>query len=352
MLLSVVTALAAVALDAAERRVRVPRSLRMVFTVALAVSVLAGAVAIVDRYGGPVSIARDTWAAFEAPPPIVAGDLNQRLFSFSGNGRVDVWRAALDFSGEHRVLGGGAGTFERAYQRRQEPTVKVRDAHGLYIETLAELGPAGLALLVAALSVPLWAGVGARNTRVVPGALGGYVAFLVHAGVDWDWELAGVTLTALLVGCGLLVADRDETVRHVPQRARAAGLAIVVLLTVAALGGLLGNNALATARTATTDRDYARAVDQADRARALMPWSPWPWIVRGDALATAGARNEAATSFRRAIETDPGEWRAWAELALVTDGRESARALARARALYPTNRELREIERRRAAAER
>ncbi|HYT50946.1 MAG TPA: hypothetical protein VEL10_01935 [Gaiellaceae bacterium] len=40
---------------------------------------------------------------------------------------------------------------------------KVRDAHSLYVETLAELGPIGLALLSAALVVPLVAAVRARR---------------------------------------------------------------------------------------------------------------------------------------------------------------------------------------------
>ena len=63
------------------------------------------------------------------------------------------------------------------------------DAHSLYLETLAELGLVGLALLVLALAPPLVAGF----RGVEAAATGGYVAFLIHAGLDWDWELPAVT---------------------------------------------------------------------------------------------------------------------------------------------------------------
>ena len=42
-------------------------------------------------------------------------------------------------------------------------------------------------------------------TRGVAGvAAGGFAAYLVHTGLDWDWEMPAVTLTGLLCGVGLL----------------------------------------------------------------------------------------------------------------------------------------------------
>ena len=96
------------------------------------------------------------------------------------------------------------GTFELAWLERQPIPQPVLDAHSLYLETLAELGLVGLALLVLALAPPLAAGF----RGVDPAATGGYVAFLIHAGLDWDWELPAVTIAGLACAAALLVRER------------------------------------------------------------------------------------------------------------------------------------------------
>ena len=107
------------------------------------------------------------------------------------------------------------------------------DAHSLYVETLAELGPLGLVLLGVTLAVPIIAAVGARNDPLVAGAAAAYVAFLVHAGLDWDWEMPAVTLVGLLCGIGVLVSmRRDANQVRVGARAR-GGLAVIVLVIAA-----------------------------------------------------------------------------------------------------------------------
>jgi hypothetical protein len=342
----VIVALAAVGavlpllLELAERRFAVPRGMRLAIGGALAVSVVLALSSLVVREGGPVTMARNAWHAFSAPPPEFEGDLDKRLFSFSGNGRVALWRVARDLYVDNPVTGSGAGTFERFWQARDDVSFKVRDAHSLYVETLAELGPFGLTLLVATLLVPLGAGLTVRRAAMLPAVLAAYAAFLVHTGVDWDWELSGVTLTALLVGCVGIVAARKGAVRTLGSSARIAGCAAVV---VASLGGtvvFLGNGALDRAQEAVLARRFGTAVDEADRARRLMPWSPWPLIARGDAQLAAGDATAAAGSYRRAIAVDAGEWRAWFGLALATEGRARATALAHARRLYPGNDEV------------
>jgi len=53
------------------------------------------------------------------------------------------------------LLGEGAGGFERRWMQERGAPNNARDAHNLYLETLAELGPIGLALLLVALIAPL-----------------------------------------------------------------------------------------------------------------------------------------------------------------------------------------------------
>jgi hypothetical protein len=67
-----------------------------------------------------------------------------------------------------------------------------------------------------------------------------YLAFLVHAGIDWDWEPA-VTLAALGCAAALLVVQRGETTLvQVSGRWRAvtavsAAVAAIVLVTAGQL---------------------------------------------------------------------------------------------------------------------
>src|SRR5205823_474327 len=72
-------------------------------------------------------------------------------------------------------------------------------------------------------------------------AAGAYVAFLVHAGIDWDWEVTAVTLAGLLCGVALLIAARrDETILRLGRPRHAlVGPAVAVALFSAV--GLLGN---------------------------------------------------------------------------------------------------------------
>jgi hypothetical protein len=156
--------------------------------------------------------------------------------------RVSYWHVAWhDEYLAHPVLGTGAGTFAIYWARSGQEIVHAGalDAHSLYLETLAELGPIGLALLAVMLFAPLAAAVGRRTSPYVPAAAGAYVAFLVHAGVDWDWEMPAVVVAALACAAALLVAD-GAAARPMPRALR-----IVVLVLALALGGC----AIAGART-------------------------------------------------------------------------------------------------------
>ena len=146
--------------------------------------------------------------------------------------RVEYWTVALSQWQENMSLGSGAGTFALFWLQEGSPSA-VLDAHSLYVETLAELGPLGLVLLGVTLAVPIVAAVGARNDPLVAGAAAAYVAFLVHAGLDWDWEMPAVTLVGLLCGIGVLVSTRrDDNQIKVGARAR-GGLAVIVLVIAA-----------------------------------------------------------------------------------------------------------------------
>ena len=137
------------------------------------------------------------------------------------------------------MAGGGAGTFGRFWlDQRPGSVAGALDAHNLYLETLAELGPLGLLLLLAFLAVPIaCARAAARATPIGAAAAAAYMGFLVHALVDWDWEMPAVTAAAVAIGGSLLVIARREAV-PLPQRLRFAVAALAVGLAVLALLGL------------------------------------------------------------------------------------------------------------------
>jgi hypothetical protein len=303
----------------------------------IAIAVVAGGLV---RGGGPVHVAKRAYRSFIAPPPTNTVNLNSRLLNLSGNGRSELWHYAWKTYKAHPLLGTGAGTFERAWQRNPTASFKVRDAHSLYLETLEELGPIGLGLLVSVLAVPLVAGVRMRRTALVPAVVGSYVAFVAHAGADWDWELAGVTLTPLVIGCISIVAARKEVATPLGSRTRVLAVAAAVVLAAGAAGGLLGNLPLSRSTDDTAAGRYQSALTEAVRARRWQPWSPDPWIAQGEAELGLGDRVAALASFRTAIAKDDREWRSWLDLALASRGAARRRALAHARRLYPQSAEI------------
>lgn len=329
-----------------EGKVRVGRRTRWALTLAISLLMVGGLAVGVARGGGPTSIANRTYHAFADPvPPREQSNLTNRLASLNGNGRARMWSVAIgSLHGQGWAIGNGAGSFERIWDHSNRADEVVRDAHGLYVETLSELGVVGLVLLVLGLSVPLVVGFRCRVAAFVPALMGGYLAFLAHLAVDWDWELSGVALTGLFVGCLLLIAHRRREQRALPATLRASGVLVGLAVTGLAFVGLTGNTALAKAQAANDHHRYAEAVTAATRARRWMPWSPVPLQALGTARLGQGDTSGAKASFRAAIALDPNNWQSWLDLAASVHGKVRARAVARARALYPRSPEIVEFE--------
>src|SRR5207247_1294004 len=94
VLLALGNAAVSAAFAVAAQRIEIGPLPRRVFAVAVGVVLAMTAAAAFSRYGDPLTLARRGYTSFKAPPPRIAGDLNRRLLSFSGNGRADVWRLA------------------------------------------------------------------------------------------------------------------------------------------------------------------------------------------------------------------------------------------------------------------
>jgi hypothetical protein len=125
-----------------------------------------------------------------------------RLTSVETN-RYAYWRVALQTFADNPLKGVGTAGYRVEWLQRRHFAETVRDAHSLYLETLAELGIVGFA----ALGV-LFGGVAARirPQHAVAGAA--LAAWAVHAGVDWDWEMPALSLVAVLLAGSVLAQER------------------------------------------------------------------------------------------------------------------------------------------------
>jgi hypothetical protein len=120
--------------------------------------------------------------------------------------RYAYWRVAFHAFKDEPLRGVGAGSWS-VYWLKYRPILGAsQDAHSLPLQTLAELGVVGLALLAVFLA---GIGLAARDAyRAAPtlaaGPLAGFVVYAAHAPLDWDWQMPAVTLVALLLAGALL----------------------------------------------------------------------------------------------------------------------------------------------------
>jgi O-antigen ligase len=341
--LVLVAAAAAIALHVVERRVHFsPRAGRLLVG-GVAVAALLVAVGALVVAGGPVAVAERSSDAFGRSPAPGDGDLQRRLLSASGNGRADYWRVARTMVGDEPLLGTGAGSFEAHWFRERSVAFHARDAHNLYLETLAELGPVGLLLLLGTLALPLLALPAARRFAYAPAAVGAFAAYLVHAGVDWDWEMPAVTVAAIFCAAVLLARGRPDEPPWLRGRRRGIALALLAPLAAVALVAHVGNRAAAASIAATEAGDPARGVAEAKRAAAWAPWSEEAWQLRGEAELELGDAASARRSLARALDRNPESWSAWFDLAVASRGAERELALDRATALNPRSPEVDQV---------
>jgi O-antigen ligase/polysaccharide polymerase Wzy-like membrane protein len=344
VVLAVVAAAAPVVLHLVERRLRLPPRAGTILVASVVVAAAVVAAGVLIAAGGPLAVIERGADAFTEPLPAGEGDLQRRLLSVSGNGRGDYWHVALEMARDEPLLGAGAGSFEAHWLRDRPVSFYARDAHNLYLESLAELGPLGLALLLATLALPLAALPQARGLACGPAAAGAFVAYLLHAAVDWDWEMPAVTLLALFCGAALLASRRPAERSRLAGRRRFLALALTAPVLAVALVAHVGNRATAASIAAIERGEPDRALAHARRAIDWAPWSDEPWQLRGEAELLLEDDAAARRSLARALELNAESWSTWLDLAVASHGAQRARALAEVKRLNPLSSEADELQ--------
>jgi O-antigen ligase len=271
---------------------------------------------------------------------VQTGDLRARLGDPGNNRRIDQWKVAMKGYREDRFRGLGAGTYEHQWNLRRPATFAILDAHSLYAEVLSELGLMGLVLLVAALALILVAlarGIWrARDRYVYAALLAAMLAWLVRAGLDWDWEMPAVTIWLFCAGGAALAMSsrsRRRPLRPGPLPRLLLALAcLAVALVPAAVA--VSQHRIEEAEAALERGDCAKARSEAQSAVDLIDFRPEPRQVLAYCAARGGDLAKALSEAREAVRLDPDDWHYRYDVALVLtasgrDGTAEARTVAR-----------------------
>ena len=262
-----------------------------------------------------------------------------RLFEPGNNGRLDQWEVALDSFSREPVHGTGAGTYGLEWSREREIQFKVEDAHSLYLEMLAELGIVGLLAVVLAVALILGAfAVRLRQTRnhAYAALLAAGLAWALHAGIDWDWEMPAVTVWLFAAG-GLALAGNRQRIGSPTRRVRVFVGAGLCALAVSPVLMALSQAHLNTAVDRLRDRNCLGAIDSALASVEAVGVRPQPFEVLGYCDSALGRHELAIRAMEGAVNRDPQNWELHYGLALVRGaaGVDPRRAALAARRLNP-----------------
>jgi hypothetical protein len=270
------------------------------------------------------------------------GDVRERIFDPSNNGRLAHWDVALDRFTESKLHGEGAGTYQVSWAQHRPaslPDLYVRDGHSLYIEVLGELGIVGLLLLLVVLGTIFFRlGAGLRGpNRTLYGALfAATLTLAIHAGVDWDWEVPVVMVWLFALGGAALAAPSRRLIPShplsVPVRALAGvGLALLVLVPAHVA---VSQKKIEDSFAAYGQGDCRQAIDLARSASDVLGTRPEPHEVVGYCYLLRGRGRRAVEEMQKAVSRDPDNWEYHYDLALARaasgiDPRPAARAALR-----------------------
>lgn len=359
LVITIVVLVATAAIDALftflTRRRRRPAALQIsrrrarAITTALLATVVVAIVALAAS--GTV---HSLWEQFKRPSAPTGHSEYVRLLSISGSHRYQYWQAAVSAFRSHPVKGIGPGTFEFYWAQHNTLAEFVRNAHSLWIETLAEAGVVGFVLI---LTFFVWVlGAGAVRALRVPApdrtdlrleratAVAGVAAFCAAAAFDWVWQIGVIPLVAMLLAAVAVGGDGatgSGRLWRPTARARIAlGLAALPALWAIAVP-LATTVAVRSSQSAASQGNFRAALDHAASAQQLEPGAASPRLQRALVLEQLRNVSGASQAIAAALAREPTNWRIWLVASrIATEADQPATALSdyrRARALNPTS---------------
>jgi O-antigen ligase len=337
--------------------------------IVLALIVLAAALAHSHRgFTGSISHAFHTVTDPNAKPP---KNTPSRLTAVASV-RARYWKEALQIFSAHPAAGTGAATYQIARMRYRDETLEVRHAHGFVVQTLADLGLAGLAVALALLLTwmaaagrathpfnrswsswrtwrtlrsgprPAWRAVRAPYTAERVGMLNMLclvAVFGVHSFADWTWYVpfdacAALMCAGWLAGRGPLraaepsrsaqgaIAPRSAR-RPLPSALRGLGQARLPAAAAVLVAALLAAWSQWQPQRAEEARTHAltllannrpAASDAAQTAVSRDPLSAEALITLAYVQSTSGHSALARATLQRAVRLQPSNPQTWLAL--------------------------------------
>jgi O-antigen ligase/polysaccharide polymerase Wzy-like membrane protein len=281
-----------------------------------------------------------------------------------GSARARYWNEALEVFKAHPLLGSGAEGYATARLRYRTAPLKVQQAHGFVVQTLADLGLVGLLVVLALLGTWLvaagrathpfdrrwrawrWRALDASDplSLYTPERIGLLtmlclvVTFGIHSFVDWTWYVPGLACIALL--CAGWLAGRGPLAEGAPEAAGVGGragatatwrvpgrpsldprsatvaLAIVIAALLAAWSEWQPQRSVDASNHAFAliKRDPAGALAAAQTAVSRDPLSAEALVTLAAVQQGAGQRAAAQATYERAVHLQPSNWQTWEAL--------------------------------------
>jgi hypothetical protein len=321
-----------------------PRQAWMLLAGAVTVAVVVAVVA-----GAPSRLSH-AWRDFKRPPPAaLSQNAIARFGVTSGNHRYSYWKVAIDSLHGHVLQGSGPGTYQLLWLPRAPFYNYVRNAHSLYIETLAEVGAVGLALLLG--SFVLMIGTAVRRARhgspalrmQTAGVAAASVAFAVSAAFDWIWQVPVVPVAMLLLAACVLAPLKPAPIaagQRGTARAFRAVMVVAGLASLLAIGvSMATTQAVRQSQAAASAGNTSAALADAQRAVRLEPGAESPRLQEALVLELRGDLPDAVTAVRQATANESTNWQPWLVLSRLDAETghplEALAAYRQARALNP-----------------
>lgn len=313
------------------------------------IAVLAGGALAVGRQGGPGAwLEAQIDVITEAEKSEAVGSAEERLLSFQSE-RYQEYAVSLGAFAEKPLQGTGSGTWIVSWFRDRPYDVYVTDGHSLLFETMAELGLVGTLLLLSFAGVFVVRSIrdlrflkAGRERGVFAAFFAACAAFLMHAMIDWDWEMPAVALPFFMFSGALLrygAISRERTAGSGEEEGEVDGVAgekgaageragikrwlswrlpvavACVLAIMAVTFPLLSQLRLQDASQLARKGDVAGQEREARKAQSLFPLDAAPLKLEAAANSSRGRIKTAEALLQKALELEPRNDALYRELA-------------------------------------
>jgi hypothetical protein len=319
--------------------VRTPPRRAVRLGVGIGAGVVVLAIALATGAGGFANREYDKFVHGTNEPHVT--QTRDRLTDPANDGRLPLWRAALDIYDTQKLRGTGAGTYQQYYPRYRTESTYVVDAHSLYLQSLAELGVVGFALILVVV-LGILGGLASRvrgPDRALYAALFAMsLAWAVHQAFDWDWQMPVVTLGVLILAGLALARPRDG---RVGLSGLPAGRTLVALgWLVLAVTPLLVSTSYARLQRSGEELkrgECTKAREEALSSLSLSAKRPQAYAIIGVCDLEQGFAQSAVPAMTQAATLEPESWEEqyWLAVARAAAGIDPHAAIRRAIALNP-----------------